>query len=523
MEDLTRGSGTLAEVQERDGSHIDRLSHGGPGADEVSVLPWPLVLRERLQHRVVDSPRYPWLVLAVALFGLFSVGFTITILSVSVPRIAEELHSDVSTVTWVVTGPLLAFAVVGPAMGKLGDLHGHRRVYGLSMLCVAVFAALTAVSWSSGALIAFRTLGAATGAAVGPASIAIINRLFPAERRVQAMGYWSMVGAGGPVVGVVAGGPIVETFGWRWIFIAQVPLTLTGLLLAMLVLPETERRPGIRFDLLGAVVLSVGATSLLFAINRGPSFGWSHWAIVAGFVLAPVAVVAFFVIERRVQHPLLPLAYMRERNFTFAIATQCGTNFAYMGGFVITPLFLESVFGYPETRVGGLMIARPLAFAISGPVAGYVAIRVGERTSAVAGGIFVVASMIALSTVAPGSSDLIIIGSLALSGIGLGCSSPSLSASIANAVDERDLGVAGAFQQMMTQLGVVIGIQVMQTVSVVREGSVGEVAAYGEAYLVGALAGAVGIITALFVRSSPRRAEGAPEGALEPQAEAALA
>ncbi|MFZ6005056.1 MAG: MFS transporter [Actinomycetota bacterium] len=506
-----------------DDEHLDDLSIDAPGADEVSVVPWPLMLRARVHERVADSPRYPWVVLAVALFGLFSVGFTITILSVSIPRIASELGSDTSTVTWVVTGPLLAFAVVGPAMGKLGDLYGHRRVYSLSMLCVSVFAALTAAAWSAGALIAFRTLGAATGAAVGPASIAMINRLFPPERRVQAMGYWSMVGAGGPVVGVVAGGPIVEAFGWRWIFVAQVPLTLAGLLLAMLVLPETKRRHRASFDYLGAIVLAVGATSLLFAINRGPLWGWSSPAIVAGFALAPMALVAFGLIERRVAHPLLPLAYLRQRNFTFAIATQCFTNFAYMGGFVITPVFLQSVFGYPETKVGGLMIARPLAFAIAGPLAGYVAVRIGERTSAVVGSAFVVASMVALSSVAPGSSDLVIIGALALSGIGLGCSSPALSASIANAVDERDLGVAGAFQQMMTQLGVVVGIQVMQTVSVVRVGSSGEVGAYGEAYLVGGAVALLGLVTSVFVQSSHRRAEDAPQGALEPQSQPALA
>jgi EmrB/QacA subfamily drug resistance transporter len=481
------------------------LSIDAPGADEVGVVPWPLLLRERVAEKMAGSPRYPWIVLAVALFGLFSVGFTITILSVSIPRIAAELDSDTSTVTWVVTGPLLAFAVVGPAMGKLGDLYGHRRVYGISMACVSVFAALTAAAWSAGALIAFRTLGAATGAAVGPASIAIINRLFPRERRVQAMGYWSMVGAGGPVVGVVAGGPIVETFGWRWIFIAQVPLTFAGLLLALLVLPETDRRPSTRFDYAGAGVLAIGATSLLFSINRGPSFGWSDPAIVTGFLIAPIAFVLFVVVERRVAHPLLPLAYVRRRNFSFAIATQGFTNFAYMGGFVITPLFLESVFDYPETRVGGLMVARPLAFAVSGPLAGYVAVRVGERSSAVVGAAFVVASMIALSTVAPGSSDLVIIGSLALSGIGLGCSSPALAASIANAVDERDLGIAGAFQQMTTQLGVVLGIQLMQTVSVVRQEAAGEVGAYSEAYLLAAAVAALGVVCALFVQSSARR------------------
>jgi predicted MFS family arabinose efflux permease len=313
----------------------------------------------------------------------------------------------------------------------------------------------------------------------------------------------------------------VETFGWRWIFITQVPLTLAGLLLAMLVLPETDRRPGARFDALGAGILAVAATSLLFAINRGPSFGWSHPGIVGGFVLAPLALLLFVVVERRVANPLLPLAYLRRRNFSFAIATQCFTNFAYMGGFVITPLFLESVFGYPETRVGGLMVARPLAFAVSGPLAGYVAVRVGERSSAVVGAGFVVASMVALSTVAPGSSDLVIIGSLALSGVGLGCSSPALAASIANAVDERDLGVAGAFQQMMTQLGVVLGIQLMQTVSVVRRGASGEVGAYGEAYLLAAVVAGAGLLCALFVQSS-RRDEGAPQGALEPDLEPAL-
>jgi len=504
-------------------SHAEELSLHAPGVDEVTVVPWPLMLRKRLYDRVADSPRYPWLVLVVALFGLFSVGFTITILSVSIPRIAGDLGSDTSTVTWVVTGPLLAFAVVGPAMGKLGDLYGHRRVYGWSMACVSLFAALTAASWSAGSLIAFRTLGAATGAAVGPASIAIINRLFPRERRVQAMGYWSMVAAGGPVIGVVAGGPIVETFGWRWIFVAQVPLTLTGLLLAMLVLPETDRRSEGRFDVAGALVLAGGATALLFAINRGPLWGWSDPAIVTGFVIAPIALLAFATIERRVPNPLLPLAYLKQRNFTFAIATQGFTNFAYMGGFVITPIFLESVFDYPETRVGGLMIARPLAFAITGPLAGYVAVRVGERASAVTGSAFVVASMLALSTVAPGSSDLVILGALALSGIGLGCSSPALTASMANAVDERDLGVAGAFQQMTTQLCVVVGIQVMQTVSVVRESSAGEVGAYGEAYLLGGAVAALGLVTAWFVQSSVRRAEGAPRGALDQDPSPALA
>src|SRR5688572_20537426 len=111
-------------------------------------MPWSLLFRQRVLDRARKSERYPWLVLVTVMLGLFSVGFTITILSVSIPRIASDLGSDESTLTWLVTGPILAFAIFGPSAGKLGDLKGHRRIYAWSMVAVIVFAALTAVAWS---------------------------------------------------------------------------------------------------------------------------------------------------------------------------------------------------------------------------------------------------------------------------------------------------------------------------------------------------------------------------------------
>lgn len=482
--------------------HLEELSIDAPGVDEVVVVPWSLLFRQRLLDRVQDSPRYPWIVLATVLFGLFSVGFTITILSVSIPRIADDLGSDESTLTWLVTGPILAFAVFGPSAGKLGDLRGHRRVYGWSMACVIVFAGLTAISWNAPSLLAFRILGAATGAAVGPTSLAVINRMFPPAKRAQAMGYWTMVAAGGPVIGVVAGGPIVETFGWRWIFIGQVPMTIAGLLLAMAILPETDKIATARFDGKGAATLALAATSFLWAVNRGPILGWSSPLVVGGFLLAPVMAWAFVRVEASAPSPLLPLAYLRRRNFTIPILTQVFTNFAYMGGFIITPLLLEGVFGYGETKSGSLLISRPLAFSIAGPVMGYLAVKTGERFAAVGGAMAVFVSMLGLATLDGGSSDLVVVGALALSGVGLGMSAPALVASIANTVADEDLGVVGATQQMMTQFGVVIGIQVMQSTQAARESSVGEVAAFRDAYLVGAAAAFIGLVFAFYVKSS---------------------
>src|SRR3954451_16394294 len=149
----------------------------------MQVVPWPLPLRARVARRVEAPPKYPWIVLCTALFGLFSVGFTITVLSNSIPRIARDLHSDESTLTWVVTAPLLAFAVFGPAAGKLADLRGQRRVYLYSLSGVCVMAGLTALAPNAAVLIACRAAGAAIGAAEGPASLAIINRTFSSNQR----------------------------------------------------------------------------------------------------------------------------------------------------------------------------------------------------------------------------------------------------------------------------------------------------------------------------------------------------
>lgn len=496
------------------------LAVDAPGADELAVIPWPMLWRDRMQERAAASDRYPWVVLAATLFGLFAVGFTITVLSISIPDIARDLGTTSDVLTWVITGPILAYAVIGPVAGKIADLRGARRVYLVSLSAVTAFAALTAIAWDAGSLIAFRVLGAAVGAAVGPSSLAMINKLFPPHRRAQALGYWSLVAAGGPVIGVVAGGPLVEAIGWRAIFVLQVPMTVVALVVGFLILPNTERRTDVRLDVLGSLVLALGVGSLLVALNRGPALGWSNPVVVAGFVLSPVLLLTFVYVERRVSHPLIPLRYFKRANFAFPIANQFFTNFAYMGGFIITPLLLQEELGYGEAKTGFLSIARPLTFAIAGPIAGYVATRVGERRNAVFGSTLIVLSMLGLAMVGADSTDLLIAGALALSGVGMGTTAPAMAAAVANAVDENDLGVVSAAQQMMAQVGVVAGIQILQTVQAAREPAVGGIASYHTAYLVGAAVAGLGVVAALFVRSSTRRVHVTHDRAVQAPAEA---
>jgi len=139
------------------------------GAEEVPVVAWPLLLRDRMRGRVVTGDRYRWWVLWTVLVGLFASGFTITILAVSLGDVARDLGTTETTLTWTVTGPFLALALSMPLFGKIGDVRGHRRVYLLGLTGFAVGSLLTAFAWSGASLIVIRVLAAVPGAATGPA------------------------------------------------------------------------------------------------------------------------------------------------------------------------------------------------------------------------------------------------------------------------------------------------------------------------------------------------------------------
>lgn len=469
---------------------------------EVEVAPWPILLRRRLAQKVGIPHR--WAVLWVVLSGLFTTGFTITLLVVSLEGIAEELGTSVSVLTWAITGPMLAFGVVGPAFGKAGDLWGHKRLFVGGLFFAAVFALLSAVSWNAGSLILFRTLSATAGSACGPSAMAYINRMFEPTERVKPLSYWSFVTAGSPVVGVVIGAPLVDTIGWRAIFFIQAPLCLIGFVIAMWLLPNTERMEGVKFDVWGSVTLGVAAASLLAAISQGRSWGWSSVPTIGFLLLSVIGAYAFVRVEQRAEAPLVVLRWFRTRNVAFPVLSQMLTNFAYMGGFFLIPQVLGKPrgIGLDTATVGNLVIARPLAFSLIAPLAAIVTVRVGERIAGVVGALGLVVSMVMWATVGIDSTYVFIVAATAMSGIGLGIASPAMTSLMANAVDESDLGVAGAMQQLMTQLGAVLGSAVLATISVTA--SHDDFGPFHAAFVVGAVVAGLGAVAASFVHSTPR-------------------
>ena len=472
-----------------------------PGVDEVGVLPWQAVRGKRFVRKVAKriGLNRAWATLIVVLSGLFAVSATITVLVVSLDTIATDLNTDTSTINWALTGPMLAFGVVGPAFGKAGDLWGHKRLFLLGLLGASIFAALTAVAWNATTMILFRTLSATAGSATGPAAMAFINRMFEPEERVRPLGFWSFTTAGAPVLGVVLGAPIVESVGWRVIFVVQAPLLALALLVAWRLLPETDRQANVKFDLRGSAVLGIGATSLLLAINRGHSWGWTSAPVLALLVVGVSGLWVFFRVERSAEAPLLPMRWLRTRNVVFPTLSQALINFAYMGGFFAVPQLLEKGLDYSTSHIGWLIIARPLTFSIVAAAASIITLRIGERSSGVIGASATIISMFVLSSVGVGSSDVVIVVGLALTGVGLGVAGPAMTGLLSSAVDPEDIGTAAAFQQLMTQLGAVAGTTIM---TMVHESTLsrGVVESFGYALWVGAFAAFLGLIAALRVK-----------------------
>ena len=151
--------------------------------------------------------------------------------------------------------------------GKLGDTYGHRRLFLIGLAGSTVGALATALAPTAAALIALRIVAQGFGAAAQPTALALIMRVYPADQRAKATGWWSMVGASALVIGLVIGGPLAQALGWRALFVVQAGITAASLLLALRILPRDQKTQRVPVDLIGAGLLMAGVFAVLFAIN----------------------------------------------------------------------------------------------------------------------------------------------------------------------------------------------------------------------------------------------------------------
>ncbi len=420
---------------------------------------------------------------------------SMTIVSASLPTIAEDLDSSEGFLAWAVTGLFLVMAVATPIMGRLGDSHGHRKIFLSGAVLLGLGTLACALAPSAEAFVAARMIVGLAISATMPTGMALIMAAHPLERRGEAIGWFQMTMTGAPVLALVAGGPLIEAFGWRSVFAGLCPLAVIGTTASWRTLRQSGGTSDVPIDWIGAGTLALGTLGFLLFLEFGGRSGFTSTFPLILAACAIVGIGSFLRVERRVEYPMLRLDYFKRRNFTGPLICQPLSQFAYMGGFLIAPILLASMFGYSVGTIALILLFRPAFYSLFSPVGGRLSGKFGERFFLLLGSVLMVLSMAAWVGGAHWSNLPLVILGLTLSGIAMGFASPSYSTAVANAVDVADLGIANGMSSTLMNIGMLTGIQSMFTV--LGEGRSPD--DFARTFVVGAIVAGVGSVGALMM------------------------
>lgn len=440
------------------------------------------------------TPKQARAILYVLLLGMLATGFPFTILTVALKLVAEDLGVTEAMATWSVSAPMLISATCMPFLGKLGDLYGHRRMFLVGIVGSTLFALFCYIAWDIWSLIFFRILSMSFAGATTPAAMALLFHTFAGEERTRAISWWAMGGPASAAMGLIAGGPMVDFFGWRSVFLIQVLSGTIAFVLALMVLPETGKRKA-KFDHGGNALLIISLCLLLFAVGSAGEASVATWLKVGATLAAILGLVWLYQVETRASEPIIPPFLLRQRNFIAPVATGFICQAAYLGGFVITPMLLVDTFGLSISLAALFMLARTMSITIASPIGGRIAAKVGERTGSVAGLIIQTAGLCLVGAGAWAINIWIVGAGLVLQGVGHGFALPPLTSIISYSVPSSLFGTASGVSRLATQIGSSFGLSLFAALIAVENEAFGLPAIF----IFGGVLSAVAILPALAI------------------------
>jgi len=401
-----------------------------------------------------------WLVLAAVMIGSIMGPLDGSIVNTVLPEITRDFKSDISIAQWVPTIYLLTISCLILLYGRLGDMVGYKKIYVYGVAGFTVTSVLCAVSQSIWMLVAFRALQGLAAGMMMAVGFAIITAAFPPAERGKALGIMAIGVAVGLAAGPTLGGVITENVTWRVIFLINLPIGISGILLSVRVLPETGRKPGQRLDLLGAFTALVFLTTLLLYANRGQDWGWASAEMIVLVITAILAGAWFVRVERRSAQPMLNLSLFTNRVFRFASLSALLNFMALYTAIFLTPFYLMFVLHYSVGKVGWIMASAPAVMLVVAPLSGVLSDRIGTRGLTFCGMVVSSVGMALMSSLNADSSSSDVVWRLALFGVGIGMfQSPNTSAAMGN-VPKPYLGIASGILAAMRNVGMVLGIGV---------------------------------------------------------------
>ena len=404
-------------------------------------------------------------ILATTAIGTFMAALDSSVVNLVLPNLSAYYHTSLSVIEWTVMSYLLVISSLLLAYGRLGDMYGHRRIYLLGYLIFSGGSLLCGLAPSVLVLIIFRAvqaIGAGMLMAMGPAIVT--DAVAPASRG-KALSVTAVAVAVAATVGPVLGGFLTDTFGWRSIFLINLPIGLTGLWLANRTIAGREDGSAMRsrlqtFDYAGAALTFGALIALLLPLSLVEKFGWHNPWLRGSLLLGLVLIGGFVLWEQRAAAPMFDMALFRIRLFSMS---NLAALFNYMAQFTIIlliPFYLQQLRGLTPEKAGLLYLPMPLTTLFIAPLSGILSDRVDSRYISSAGMAVMAGGMWQLSNLKADSAYIHLILGLITIGFGIGLFQTPNNSAIMGSVPGDKRGVAAGMLATMRNIGMVLGVAV---------------------------------------------------------------
>jgi EmrB/QacA subfamily drug resistance transporter len=419
---------------------------------------------------MVTSDRRKWLALALLSVVQFMVVLDIAIVNVALPSVKVDLGFSQENLQWVISAYALVFGGFLLLGGRSADLLGRRRLFLAGLVVFTLSSLLAGFAWSEASLIAARALQGLGAAVITPAALSILSTTFVEGReRNIALGVWGAVGGFGAAAGLLVGGILTDTVGWEWIFFVNVPVGVAALAMTPRLLSESRDARVKSFDAAGAVLVTVGLSSLVYAITQAGQDGWLAGKTVAFFAAALVLLVGFVGWELRHPEPLMRFGIFRLRTLSGANVASFILNITTLSTFLTLTLYMQQVLGYSAMKTGFAFLAIAGNAIVSSTVAAQLVTRIGVKPVLVTGLTALAAGILYLTQISVGGSYVAdLLPGFLLIALGVGFSFVPISIAALAGVESAEAGLASGLINTSQQIGGALGIAALSTIATSR-------------------------------------------------------
>ena len=414
----------------------------------------------------MKQSRLQWFVLATVIVGTFLGRLDQTIVNLALPKMIDTFGITVSAAGWIATAYILANAVFVPIWGKLGDTIGRKKVYILGFAIFIAGSVLAGLAWNLSSMIVFRIIQAVASSADYPTAMAILAVTFKDMRsRAQALGIWSSSFAAASVFGPLIGGPLIDNFGWRSVFLVNLPVGLIGLAMALAFINESvsEKRT-VKFDWWGASTLGGALAALVLVLDKGLDWGWISsnalvtYACIIGFS------IAFYFIEKSHPEPIVDFKFFKNSVFNFTLLNNFIIFMGLLGSIFLIPIFAQTFLGMNATQSGYLFIPMAFCLVLAAPLGVKLIGKVEARYIIMASTGVAAVAMYFFTWLDPRSTAWAIIWPLGLMAFGMGFGMSQRTTIIANVVPHDEIGVASSILALARNIAGAFGIAIFGTI-----------------------------------------------------------